>query len=854
EAVTDLAAGVGMEDGGIVLDWTSTGNDGASGALLAGSSFYIQYSTFDLTWSTMDAQVALATSNVNAGELQRCVLPALNPGSTYYLRLWTSDESGNCSALSNGTTNWAQDLALSSPTAVSVGTVEGGQVGLSWTVPPAPAHVDDRALYRVYRATQDFSGVADAGVLLSSEASHPAAAATVTGLWGETTYYFGVTAVDQGDQENGLMSLALEGALSTVVSTRTADVAPGAVSDLTALPGSADGEIRLSWTSPGDDGEAGDLSAGIFLIKFSSVQIINAADFDAPPFAVTSLAVSTNTAALSPATLLVTGLTAGCSYWFAVKTRDEAAGNYSLWNSSGDQAGVNPLAYSAAMDAPPAAPSGLTASSSPAQVDLSWTAGAEPDLSAYEIYQSSWSEAEGFSLLDTVLSSQTDYQKTGLVNGNTYYYKVRAQDQTGHFSDYSSTVSAVPGVALGAAPVFSTSTVVVSSSVLHFVWSLTANADGYRVIQSSSGFSLSGDLGPSASAYSLTGLPVNSSHTVYVRAFSGLQTLDSGTTTHYTFAAVPAGLASPAQTVSSLDLDWVDGGNPPGTRYDVERSSTGVDGWTLRAEKITATTHYDSGLAEYATYYYRVYAVNGAEVRTAAFVGLTTMTAGISPAAVSNLAANPGAADGAVELVWMAPGDDAMSGLASSYVVKYATFDFAAAEFDAGYIHTFTQSWVPKTPGLTEGLSPLREVTGLYPGTTYYFAIKAVDEAGLLGTWSTSGVNLERFGYAQDNVPDSPDGLSASAGNAQITLSWTALSETDLDHYRIYMDSMAPLGDAYTLLGTTPAAFAAYVANGLSNETTYSFKVSGVDQGSSGDFFSHALEGPLSLESSTATW
>jgi Leucine-rich repeat (LRR) protein len=95
----------------------------------------------------------------------------------------------------------------------------------------------------------------------------------------------------------------------------------------------------------------------------------------------------------------------------------------------------------------------------------------------------------------------------------------------------------------------------------------------------------------------------------------------------------------------------------------------------------------------------------------------------IPPAAVTDLHVT--AIGGtSVTLEWGAPGDDGFLGTAHSYDLRHATELAALLE------------WTAATP--VEGLpAPLpatvpqqMEVTGLTTGTTYYFAIKSVDEAG----------------------------------------------------------------------------------------------------------------------------
>lgn len=128
-----------------------------------------------------------------------------------------------------------------------------------------------------------------------------------------------------------------------------ADVAPPAgVTDLAAQTGTGvTGEIRLSWTAPGDDGAAWNISGGGYEIKYSSVAIITAANYGAPPAPSQTLTIDTNTVPGQSVSYIISGLLPGTSYWFALKTRDES-GNWSVWSSSHDSPGDNTGAYAMA--------------------------------------------------------------------------------------------------------------------------------------------------------------------------------------------------------------------------------------------------------------------------------------------------------------------------------------------------------------------------------------------------------------------------------------------------------------------------------------------------------------------------
>jgi hypothetical protein len=77
-----------------------------------------------------------------------------------------------------------------------------------------------------------------------------------------------------------------------------------------------------------------------------------------------------------------------------------------------------------------------------------------------------------------------------------------------------------------------------------------------------------------------------------------------------------------------------------------------------------------------------------------------------------------------VDLSWTATGDDGNTGRATNYDVRYSTSTITAANWSSATQAGGEPS--PGNPGATENFT----VTGLQSGTTYYFAVKVLDETG----------------------------------------------------------------------------------------------------------------------------
>ena len=196
-----------------------------------------------------------------------------------------------------------------------------------------------------------------------------------------------------------------------------------------------------------------------------------------------------------------TGLTANTNYYYRVRAT----------NAGGDSPYSNE-ANATTLDTVPAAPSGLTATAiSTTQINLSWTDNASNET-GFKIERKTGAGGT-YAQIGTVGANLTTYNDTGLTDGTTYFYRVRATNAVGD-SAYSSETSATTLVAPPAAPNGLTATAI-SSSQINLSWTDVSNETGYKIERktgSGGTYSQVGTVGANVTTYNDTGLTVNTTY------------------------------------------------------------------------------------------------------------------------------------------------------------------------------------------------------------------------------------------------------------------------------------------------------------------------------------------------------
>src|SRR5207302_1470175 len=231
------------------------------------------------------------------------------------------------------------------------------------------------------------------------------------------------------------------------------------------------------------------------------------------------------------------------------------------------------------------------------------------------------------------------------------------------------------------------------------------------------------------------------------------------------------------------------------------------------------TSYTDTAVTNGVTYYYQVSAVNsvGEGPRSNEVSATPTDTAPppSPPSAPPNLVATAGNVQ--VGLTWQAPASNG-----GSPITNYKIYRGTASGGE--------------TLVATIGNQPSYSDGGLTNGVTYYYQVSAVNNAGE-GPRSNE---VSATPTAPATPPGAPQGLSATAGDATVTLTWSAPSSnggSPITNYRIYRGTSS---NGETLLATISNVLT-YTDTAVTNGVTYYYEVSALNS---------VGEGPLSNEAS----
>jgi fibronectin type 3 domain-containing protein len=691
------------------------------------SSGATSYSVYRGTAAGGESTTALATGVTSAAYTDAT---AVN-GTTYYYVI-TATNTGGTSGKSNEASATPEPPAPAAPTNL---TATGGnsQVSLTWTASSGATS------YSVYRGTA--AGGESTTALAAGLTS--AAYTDATAVKG-TTYYYEVSANNAGGASGK----------SNEASATPALAAPSAPTNLAAT--ASNSQVSLTWT----------LSAGATAYSIYRGTTAGGESSTALASGVTSTSYTDTTAAN------------GTTYYYKVTA-----------TNGGGASGYSNEASAAPALVAPAAPGGLSASPSNAQVSLSWSPSAW--AASYNVYRGTASGAESSTAIASGILTST-YTDTTTTNGTDYYYVVAAVNTAGA-SGYSNEASATPSASLPASPTGLSGSP--GDGQVSLTWTAVAGAASYNVYQSTAGGALSlyqpGLTDPSFTDFGLTD---GTAYTYAVTAVNGNG--ESGYSNEVVATPQPAVPAAPqylsaAPGNGQISLYWAP--DYEAASYSIYRgTSAGGESTSPIATGITGDYYADNTVVNDTTYYYVVTATN-----VSGTSGDSNETSAVPDAsflsAPANLTVTPG--DTVNSLAW-----NAVAGAVSYNIYQYTDDEY---EVDGPYATSSTASFVD---------------TGLTDGTTYYYIVTAVD-----GSTEGAGSN-EAQGTPEPAPPSAPTGLAAVVGNTQLSLTWNPV--TGANTYNLYRSTSS--GGEGTVPYVTGLSDPSFIDTGLANGTTYYYTATAV--------------------------
>ncbi|HBA59491.1 MAG TPA: hypothetical protein DCZ92_01440 [Elusimicrobia bacterium] len=612
-----------------------------------------------VSYLTPDRSPQLAVSSATLSATETSLTP--NTAYTRYVTAFTDySDSLPSNPVSTYTLAGLPGAAASTFTAVAAYSL-----GLNWSAgePANPGYT----IYEVNRSTDIDFGVDVSTSYITALSSAPA------GLAPNTTYYFRVRAIN-------LANLPTE--FNGVLSTATLAVEPADPS----LAGVGPSGFNFSWNGGGNP-----------------PQTRYIAEISTDNFATLSRSSSTfNTGAA------FTGLAVNTLYYARVKAQ----------NHNGLDTAYTAAVTTVTAAAPPLnAPVPFT-NLSYDSLTFNWESGGN---SAGTSYNAEISTNGGFSApVSSAVTTNLNYDFTGLSVNTTYYARVRALGAGGLASLYSS--PAVSTVTLTLSPVAAAPPFTgVFAGSFTFSWETGGNPGGTLYIAeiSRDGFvSVSSAVLTSALSVDFSALEANTIYQARVRAvsFSGIPgQYSSPIVSTATAISAPVNAAAPFPSLSAagLTFSWGDGGNAPGTSYNPEISTNSDFSAPVSSDVTTNLNYVFTGLSANTTYYAHVRAVGVGGNLTAHTGAVSTVTYTLAPL----VAAAPftGVSTAGFTLSWSGGGNPPGT--------------LYAAEISRNSFDTLIAS--------ASTLSISAVFSGLTPNTVYQARVKAINFLEVDGPYSS---------------------------------------------------------------------------------------------------------------------
>jgi fibronectin type 3 domain-containing protein len=439
----------------------------------------------------------------------------------------------------------------------------------------------------------------------------------------------------------------------------------------------------------------------------------------------------------------------------------------------------------------PAAPAGVMATAGNAQVSLAWAV--STGATSYHVKRATVS---GGPYTQIAAPSATSFVDTALTNGTKYFYVASAVNSAGESANSAET-NATP-IAPATIPPAPTGLAATNGNTqVMLTWSASAGATSYHLKRATvSGGPYAQIAAPTAANFTDTGLTNGTKYFYVVSAASSAGESANSAEANATPAApvtVPATPAGLSATAANAQVSLMWNASSGATSYRLKRATVSGGPYTQIAAP-TSGSFTDTGLTNGAKYFYVVSALNSAgESANSAEANATPIAPVTIPPVPTGLVATAGNAQ--VSLTW-----SSTTG-ATSYHVKRATISGGP----------YTQVAAPTSANFAD--------TGLTNGTKHFYVVSALNSAGESGNSAEANATPA----APVVIAVVPANVAATAGNAQVSLTWNASAGATSYHVK----RATVNGGPYTQVAAPTST--SFTDTGLTNGTKYFYVISAVN-------------------------